>query len=81
MTFWRCITAPLRWIRAIVVFLFDFIVGDDWTVAALIGAGLLVTWRLVEAEIPAWWLLPIFVLGANAQSLYRAVGRERADSG
>jgi hypothetical protein len=65
----------------IVVFLVDFVIGDDWTVAAIIAIGLLVTWRLVEADIPAWWLLPLFVLAANVESLYRAVRRERADSG
>jgi uncharacterized membrane protein len=56
-------------------------VTRSWTVAALIGAGLLVTWRLVEADIPAWWALPLVVLGANVQSLYRAVRKEGADSG
>ena len=80
MIVWRWIAAPLRWIWAIVVFLFHFIVGDNWTVAALIGAGLLVTWRLVEADIRAWWALPLVVLAANVQSLYRAVRRESADS-
>jgi hypothetical protein len=66
-----------RWIKAVPVFLFDFIVGDDWTVAAIIGLGLLVTWRLVEADVNAWWALPVFVLVANVQSLYRMALRER----
>ena len=81
MTAWRWITAPLRWIKAVVVFLVDFIIGDDWTVAAGIAVGLLLTWRLVAADIPAWWLLPLVVLGANVQSLYRTVRKERAESG
>ena len=61
------------WIKAVVLFLWDYIVGDDWTVAALIALGLLATWRLVEAGVTAWWLLPLVVLGANVQSLRRAV--------
>jgi hypothetical protein len=61
-----------RWIRGIVLFLVDYVVGD-WTVAALIGVGLLVTWRLVESGVAAWWLLPLVVLAANIQSLWRAV--------
>jgi len=81
VTAWRWITAPLRWIKAVVVFLVDFIIGDDWTVAAGIAVGLLLTWRLVAADIPAWWLLPLVVLGANVQSLYRTVRKERAESG
>jgi hypothetical protein len=53
--------------------LVDYIVGDDWTVAALIALGLLAAWRLVEAGSAAWWLLPLVVLAANVQSLRRAV--------
>jgi hypothetical protein len=62
-----------RAIKAVVLFLVDYIVGDDWTVAALIALGLLATWRLVEADLSAWWLLPPAVLAANIQSLHRAV--------
>jgi len=80
MTLWGWIESPLRWIRAIVLFLVDFVIGDDWTVAAAIGAGLLVTWRLVEADIPAWWLLPLVMLAATLLSLYRAVRKEGGDS-
>ena len=66
-----------RWARAFVLFWVDYIFGDDWTVAAAIGLALLATWGLVRAGVPAWWLLPIAVLGATAGSLYRAVLRER----
>ena len=55
------------------LFLVDYVIGDDWTVAALIALGLLATWRLVEADVAAWWLLPLVVIGANVQSLRRAV--------
>ena len=62
-----------RWTKAVVLFLVDYVIGDDWTVAALLALGLLVAWRLVEADIAAWWVLPPAVLGANVQSLRRAV--------
>ena len=62
-----------RWTRAVVRFLVDYIVGDDWTVAALIALGLLATWRLEEAGAGAWWLVPVVVLAANVQSLRRTV--------
>jgi hypothetical protein len=62
-----------RWTKAVVLFLVDYIVGDDWTVAALIVLGVLATWRLVEAGAAPWWLLPPVVLAANVQSLRRAV--------
>ena len=47
----------------------------EWTRAAA-GAGLLATWGLVRADVPAW-LMPLVVLGATVSSLYRAVLRER----
>ena len=62
-----------RWTKAVVLFLVDYIFGDDWTVAALIALGMLATWRLVEAGVGAWWLLPPVVLAANIRSLHRAV--------
>jgi hypothetical protein len=66
-----------RWARAFVLFWVDYIVGDDWTVAAVIGVALLATWGLVQAGIPAWWLLPVAVVAAVAESLHMAVRRER----
>jgi hypothetical protein len=66
-----------RWARAFVLFWVDYIFGDDWTVAAVIGAALLGTWGLVRADVPAWWLLPLAVIGATARSLHAAVLRER----
>jgi hypothetical protein len=65
--------AVWRGIKAVVLFLVDYIVGDDWTVAALIALGLIAAWRLVGAGASAWWLLPLVVLAANVQSLNRAV--------
>ena len=62
-----------RWAKAVVLFLVDYVIGDDWTVAALIALGLLATWRLVEAGAAAWWLLPVIVIAANIRSLRRAV--------
>jgi hypothetical protein len=62
-----------RWTRAFLAFWIDFIIGDDWTVAAAIGVALLATWGLVEADVPAWWLLPIAVLAATVRSLRSAV--------
>ena len=69
--------AAWRFTKAVVLFLVDYVIGDDWTVAALIALGLLATWRLVEADVAAWWLLPLIVLGANMQSLRRTVRHGR----
>ena len=62
----------VRWIRAFVAFWIDFIIGDDWTVAATVVAALLATWGLERAGVLAWWLLPAAVLGVTTLSLRRA---------
>jgi hypothetical protein len=62
----------VRWVRAFVGFWIDFIIGDDWTVAATLVAALLATWGLERAGVPAWWLLPAAVLGVTTLSLRRA---------
>ena len=74
MTLWRWTKAAVKW------WVVTFVTGDDWSVAAAVGAGLLATWGLVRAGGPAWWLLPLVVLGATLSSLYRAVLRERDDA-
>jgi uncharacterized membrane protein AbrB (regulator of aidB expression) len=67
----------VRWIRAFVDFWIDFIVGDDWTVAAAVLAALLATWGLARTGLPAWWLLPAAVIGATVVSVRRATAQAR----
>ncbi len=70
-------TTVISWVRAFVGFWVDFVVGDDWTVAAAVAAALFGSWGLVSAGLPAWWLLPLTVVAVTASSLRRAVARER----
>jgi len=60
-------------LRAFGAFWWDFVVGDDWTVAAVVVAAFAVTALAVHAGIPAWWIVPVAVVGALAASLARAV--------
>lgn len=56
-------------------FWYDFIVGDDWTIAVAVVIALLLTSTLVRAQIAAWWLLPVVVLGFLGVSLLRVARR------
>jgi hypothetical protein len=64
-------------IKAFGAFWYDFVIGDDWHVAALVVAGLALTAILVHAaHVNAWWLLPLFVFAALVWSLHRATAKK-----
>jgi hypothetical protein len=64
----------IKAIRSFFGFWYGFIVGDDWTVAAAIGAALVITEALNQRGVVAWWLLPLTVVTATAASLWRTGG-------
>lgn len=53
-------------------FWWTFIVGDDWRVALGIAVALGVSALLVEAGLPAWWLIPLAAVALLGDSLRRA---------
>ena len=68
----------MKQLKAFGAFWYDFIVGDDWHVAALVVIGLTLTAIGVHvAKVNAWWLLPIVVFAALAWSLHRATGTRK----
>jgi hypothetical protein len=62
-------------LRSFTLFWWDFVVGDDWRVAAGVAASLALTWFLTDRGADAWWLLPIAVALILAASLRRATRR------
>lgn len=62
----------LRWLRGFAAFWWDFIVGDDWRIAAGAILTLAVT-AAVAGHIAAWWIPPLAVLVLLGVSLVRAV--------
>ena len=59
------------WLTAFGRFWYDFIIGDDWTIAATVAVAILATWALSNAGIDAWWLLPAAAAGIVGVSLRR----------
>ncbi len=68
---------PFSWIVAVGRFLYEFIVGDDWTVAAAVVIGLILSAILNVNHIAAWWLIPVIVVVMLGVSLRRASRRSR----
>jgi hypothetical protein len=57
-------------------FWYDYIFGDDWTIAVAIFIGLAVSALLNSNHIVAWWLIPVIVFVMLGISLRRARPRK-----
>jgi phage shock protein PspC (stress-responsive transcriptional regulator) len=64
-----------RRLRAFLAFWYDFVVGDDWRIAAGVAGGLAATYALSRAGVPAWWLLPALLAVLLPLSLWLATRR------
>jgi hypothetical protein len=67
-------------LRGVLDFWWDFVVGDDWRVAAGVVAGLVLTAALSRFTSASWWILPI-VVGAALIASVRRVARRANDQG
>ncbi len=57
-------------------FWYDFIVGDDWTIALAVVLALAVTYALAHGGTKTiWFLLPLVIVLVLAASLWREVRR------
>jgi len=66
----------MRQLKSFGAFWYDFVIGDDWRVAAVVVAGLALAAVLAHAaRVNAWWALPVFVVAALVWSLHRATTR------
>jgi hypothetical protein len=61
----------MRYILSFAKFWYDFIIGDDWTIAASVAAAVAGTFWLVHSKIDAWWLLPLAAILTLGISLRR----------
>ncbi len=59
-------------LRALALFIWDFVVGDDWRLAAGVVLGLALTALVAGLGATAWWLLPVLAAAILALSVWRA---------
>jgi hypothetical protein len=67
----------MKYVRSFGGFWWNFVVGDDWRVAAELAVAFALTWVLEHEGISAWWVLP----PAVALILADSVRREARGSG
>jgi hypothetical protein len=63
------------WVVGFGKFWYDFIIGDDWTVAVSVLIGLIVTGVLNSNHVVSWWLMPIIVVVMTGTSVRRTGAR------
>jgi hypothetical protein len=64
-------------VRAFLHFWYDFVVGDDWQVAAGVAVALGLTYAISRTSAPAWWIMPVAVVLLLTLSLWRATREHR----
>jgi hypothetical protein len=64
-------------LKAFGLFWYDFIIGDDWSVAAGVVVALALIAIVSKTSVPAWWILPVVVLGLLPVSVWREIRAER----
>ena len=63
-------------IKAFGAFWYDFVIGDDWRIAAGVVVALGLTAAIAGTTVAAWWVLPVAVLLLLGASVWRAaIGR------
>jgi hypothetical protein len=62
----------MRRVRALLAFLYDFVIGDDPLIAVVVVVALAATALIAHAGMAAWWLLPCAIVAALGVSLLRA---------
>ncbi len=62
----------MRRLRALGAFIWEFVIGDDWRVAAGVVVAIGVTALVATTKVAAWWILPVAVALLLALTLWRA---------
>jgi hypothetical protein len=59
-------------VEAVLRFMWDFVVGDDWRIAVGVVIALGITALVANTAVSAWWILPVGVAIVLSLSVWRA---------
>ena len=62
-------------LQAFGLFLYDFLVGDDWQVTLGVVVAMALTALVAGLGAAAWWVVPVALVVLLPYSLWRAVRR------
>jgi hypothetical protein len=61
----------MRRLDGLARFAWDFVIGDDWRIAAGVVVALGITALVAGTRLAAWWILPLAVAVLLAGSVWR----------
>ena len=67
----------MRYLKSFLMFWYDFIIGDDWVIAAGVVLALVASALLARRDLNAWWLMPMAVVVLLVVSLWRETRHAR----
>jgi hypothetical protein len=67
----------MTYLKHFLRFWYDFMVGDDWRIAAGVLMALILSAALARRGLNAWWVMPVTVVVLLAASLWREVHRSQ----
>jgi hypothetical protein len=67
----------MRRLEGLLRFVWEFVIGDDWRIAAGVVIALAVTALVSGTSLSAWWILPLAVAGLLGASIWRATAGPR----
>jgi hypothetical protein len=59
-------------VKAFGAFWYDFVIGDDWVIAAGVAVALAITALVETTDIAGWWIVPTAIVVLLPLSLWRA---------
>jgi hypothetical protein len=65
------------YLKNFLLFWYDFIVGDDWMIAAGVVIALALSAALARSDLNAYWVMPVTAVVTLAVSLWRETRRSR----
>ena len=62
----------MRKLKAFGAFWYDFVIGDDWVIAAGVVVALMITAAVGTTGVAGWWIVPAAIVILLPLSLWRA---------
>ncbi len=67
----------MTYLKHFLLFWYDFLIGDDWMIAAGVVMALVVSAGLAHHQVNAWWVMLVAVVVLLGASLWRETHRPR----